>query len=344
VRKTRNNGRGGKALGIEKLILLIILLTLAVSAGYIYFRIKEQTARVVARKWMDPGKVNRMCTLENKSLLHAVDSLTWSVQAGGRKKYVFSSEPRVIAVGSLYPIPFEAEICPFSGIKQPGMGQFDRDGDGITDLWEDKYGLDKYRSADALQDKDNDGFTNLEEFSGNTDPTDPDSHPPFASKLRFVESKVRMFKFKFLAVTELPNNRKVFQLNSGGKTYFRELGETIDEHMQVKAYCPKKGKEPEKLILERAGEEIVLPKGAIIREPESQAELINLLDNNTITVTMHQLLSIDGEIYEVTGIDTNSATVRSVETGDLFAVMALNEEERVKFLGGNYKERVSSGR
>ena len=50
--------------------------------------------------------------------------------------------------------------------------QPDRDSDGIPDGWEDALGLDADNAQDAMQDPDGDGFTNLEEYSANTDPLD----------------------------------------------------------------------------------------------------------------------------------------------------------------------------
>ena len=46
----------------------------------------------------------------------------------------------------------------------------DTDHDGIRDDWELLYGLDLLESTDANQDADNDGYTNLEEFRGKSDP------------------------------------------------------------------------------------------------------------------------------------------------------------------------------
>ncbi|MGA1821957.1 MAG: PA14 domain-containing protein [Thermoplasmatota archaeon] len=53
----------------------------------------------------------------------------------------------------------------------------DTDGDGIPDWWEDLYGLNKTDPSDAGMDLDNDTYSNLDEFLGNTDPTDPDDRP-----------------------------------------------------------------------------------------------------------------------------------------------------------------------
>jgi hypothetical protein len=52
----------------------------------------------------------------------------------------------------------------------------DADMDGLPDAWEARYGLDPTRD-DADGDADGDGFTNLEEYLCNTDPTDAASLP-----------------------------------------------------------------------------------------------------------------------------------------------------------------------
>jgi hypothetical protein len=47
----------------------------------------------------------------------------------------------------------------------------DSDGDGIPDWWEIKYGLNPHDPSDANQDKNGDGYTNLEKYLNGTDPT-----------------------------------------------------------------------------------------------------------------------------------------------------------------------------
>jgi len=49
----------------------------------------------------------------------------------------------------------------------------DTDGDGMPDSWELLYGLNPNSSADASQDKDGDGITNLQEYEGGTSPIYP---------------------------------------------------------------------------------------------------------------------------------------------------------------------------
>ncbi|MEM2778880.1 MAG: Amuc_1099 family pilus-like system protein, partial [Candidatus Jordarchaeales archaeon] len=55
------------------------------------------------------------------------------------------------------------------------------DRDGMPDGWEVQYGLDPL-SDDAGQDKDGDGFTNLEEYRAGTDPTNSSSTPSVPSE------------------------------------------------------------------------------------------------------------------------------------------------------------------
>lgn len=53
----------------------------------------------------------------------------------------------------------------------------DTDSDSMDDGWEVSYGFDPLDAIDALQDADTNGWTNLEENEGQSDPLDPDSAP-----------------------------------------------------------------------------------------------------------------------------------------------------------------------
>jgi hypothetical protein len=52
-----------------------------------------------------------------------------------------------------------------------GPAPKDSDGDGMPDEWESRYELDPKDASDGSQDKDGDGYTNVEEYLNGTDPT-----------------------------------------------------------------------------------------------------------------------------------------------------------------------------
>jgi hypothetical protein len=60
-----------------------------------------------------------------------------------------------------------ANPTPGSG---PSAEPLDRDADGMPDYWELEYGLNPGDPTDAARDNDQDGFTNVQEFTAGTDP------------------------------------------------------------------------------------------------------------------------------------------------------------------------------
>ena len=57
-----------------------------------------------------------------------------------------------------------------------GVG-IDSDSDGMSDDWENQYGLIPKDPSDGNKDVDGDGYTNLQEYQAGTDPTSASSYP-----------------------------------------------------------------------------------------------------------------------------------------------------------------------
>jgi pectate lyase len=63
-----------------------------------------------------------------------------------------------------------ADVGGWPALKS-GTTPTDSDDDGMPDEWEKTYGLDPNNGDDGSSDKDNDGYTNIEEYLNGTDPT-----------------------------------------------------------------------------------------------------------------------------------------------------------------------------
>jgi hypothetical protein len=317
-----------RSVGAVGAVLACLLVGLAVSAFLASRMVSVSQMHLDSKDWKTPTRQRAAGPLDFQSLEHALAKAAHPVQAGRERHGLLTSELRVVAIGSAYPIPYEAEVCPFSGVPQPSMNQLDRDGDGITDDWEQKYGLDKYNAADAAGDLDGDGFTNLEEFRSKTEPVDSASHPPYATKLRFVERKDVPFPYVFQGVTELPDGQLVFQINTpaDGKTYFKGLGDVLEDIILERFIPEEEGRLPRVTVL-RGDTEIELVRGKETVDPESQVELINVLDRSSIIGTMGALLSLRNDEYTVLGVYQDKVVLKHLGTGEVFDIVGLAEGE-----------------
>jgi hypothetical protein len=96
------------------------------------------------------------------------DRFPWPTEADGQG----ASLQRVSATGYANDPTNWLAALPTLGL--PGL--VDTDGDGLPDSWETQYGFDKNNPADAAEDADDDGLTNLEEYLCATHPRDPLSY------------------------------------------------------------------------------------------------------------------------------------------------------------------------
>ncbi|WP_372807816.1 Amuc_1099 family pilus-like system protein [Pontiella sp.] len=331
--------------GMEAAVLVGLLAGLALSVVLVARQVAAGNARIAAGVRLSPQQRRGAAAPDVSRLEAATAAMEQPHRSAEADRGLLVSELRVVAMGSAYPIPYEAEVCPFSNIPQPAMNQLDRDGDGITDDWELEYGFDRFNAADAAQDADADGFSNREEFAAKTDPTDSESHPPYITKLRFVERRDVPLPVVFQGASELPGGQMMFQLNtpSDGNTYFKAIGEDMGEDLRneidqklkkalkgivIQRYEPAADiGDVEKLVLSRRNAEIVLEKGKITPDPESEALLINILDRGSIIATMGALLSLSNDVYAVQDVLPDRVVVKHIESGEKFGIVGLAEGE-----------------
>ena len=113
----------------------------------------------------------------------------------------------------------------------------------VPNEWFEKYAL-PIEDADALeQDPDKDGFNNLDEWQGNTDPTNAESHPDYTTKLHLVSATEEPFRYIFASRT-----RDKFGINSTDEsepTQFLKVGDVIrGTEFKIMQFTEKTGTQP----------------------------------------------------------------------------------------------------
>lgn len=95
----------------------------------------------------------------------------------------------------------------------------------VPNEWLEQFGL-PIAEADVLnQDPDNDGFTNLDEWQGRTNPTDGNSHPDYVSKLKLKSATEEPFRMMFSSW--MGDTYAINTIDLKQPTQFLKKGDTI---------------------------------------------------------------------------------------------------------------------
>jgi hypothetical protein len=152
----------------------------------------------------------------------------------------------------------------------------------VPNEWFEKYAL-PIEDADALEhDPDKDGFTNLDEWLGKTDPTKPESHPDYTTKLRLVSATEEPFRYIFASRT-----RDKFGINSideSEPTQFLKVGDVVrGTDFKIMKFTEKQGRnqygmrmDVSELLLEhqQSHAQVTLVKGQVATSPQSVATFV----------------------------------------------------------------------
>ncbi|MBR1836709.1 MAG: hypothetical protein IJ783_05425 [Kiritimatiellae bacterium] len=250
---------------------------------------------------------------------------------------------RVWCIECRKPIPITADTCPYCKAAQPDGTideNFDGDGDGMPDLWEQKYGLNPLDPSDAAGDADGDGFTNLEEFQGGTDPSDPAKHPPRFRFLRVARIEATPFPYLYRGKLRLPDGSYSFQINGPKNISYtvkkgQELAKTgfvLDSYTTRKGVVKRPGMPDREqdlyvLLFKRGVDEVELREGAT--EAVSSAFEATFVctkdkDRKEYTVKRNESFVFDGEKFTLLEVrpSENAAAIRR-EGGEALQVPAL---------------------
>ena len=152
----------------------------------------------------------------------------------------------------------------------------------VPNDWFEKYGL-PIEDADALdQDPDKDGFTNLDEWQGNTDPTKKDSHPDYTTKLHLVSATEEPFRYVFSSRTQ--NTFGINTIDLSEPTQFLKIGDIIrGTDFKIVNFTEKRernqygtNEDVSELFLEHQGThaQVTLVKGEVATSPQSVATFV----------------------------------------------------------------------
>jgi hypothetical protein len=152
----------------------------------------------------------------------------------------------------------------------------------VPNEWLEQFNL-PIADADVLtQDADGDGFTNLDEWQGHTNPIDKNSHPDYLTKLKLKSFAEEPFRLKFSSW--VGDTFAINTIDLKQPTLFLKVGDTITgTRFKIVKFTEKY--EPDKygtnmdvseLLLEQegGGDRLTLVKEKVAMSPESVATLV----------------------------------------------------------------------
>ena len=330
---TRSNKGNGLKTHYDKLIMVLMVLALIGSAGWMF------TGGGGMGWEPEGGRVPPGDAAQDYDIKGLADEWTEHVSAAGfsftnrlltselRKECVWTNEhPQAVL------IPQNAEECPFCNKKQPKLdGGTDRDNDGIPDLVEMAHksaNLEPKRPEDAFWDCDQDGFTALEEYQWqrSQDPTrepgsynfdDPTKHPPLLTRLRNYRIINRPLNFEFKRASEIQTGVYSFQVSIiDGRNNYKKIGDTVNGY-KIEKYNPEK----QELHIDGPVGALKLPRGERVAIPQRVAILVIVAQTGTPPfkeqVEIGSTFSVENEKFEVTGIEAEVVVAVGEKAGEV---------------------------
>lgn len=98
----------------------------------------------------------------------------------------------------------------------------------VPNRWLLEHNLNFIRTDVLYLDPDGDGFSNYEEYVGQTDPRDPGEHPPFITQLKMRELGKEPYVIRF-ATAVGANEFQVIRIEPDRKSWFLKIGDTFPE-------------------------------------------------------------------------------------------------------------------
>jgi hypothetical protein len=191
---------------IDRIVLLMVGLVTLVVSGYLIFQsfsfrsLFETRSQAKKTDIEDPGFAQIEAAREK-----IAQKVSWTApEIKGKPVRLNVSVPLVQKGSELYDMYDDSKL-----LRPP-----------IANTWLLNNNLE-YDRDDVLElDSDNDGFTNQEEWTAKTTPSDPKSHPPYSLKIALVEVKAFPVTILFQDGSETDFQITVTDENKVKKNYF----------------------------------------------------------------------------------------------------------------------------
>ena len=152
----------------------------------------------------------------------------------------------------------------------------------VPNEWLEEFGLPLAEGDVLTQDPDGDGFSNLDEWEGKTNPTEKSSHPPYTALLRCALSRREQFPLVF--TSSVGDIFGINNLDRNKPTQFRKSGDLVaGTKFKITGYTEKHDTDRNgdtvdvsELTLEQVDthDEITLVKEKTATSPESVATFV----------------------------------------------------------------------
>lgn len=171
----------------------------------------------------------------------------------------------------------------------------------VPNEWLEEFGLPIADSDVLTQDPDGDGFNNLDEWQGHTNPTDKISHPKYITKLKLKSYAQEPFRLVFsswvgdtYAINRIDPNQKRSpmtenRIDTTQGTQFLKVGDVIrSTSYQIEKFAEKYDTDrfgtrvdvsELTLLNQQNQQEVVLARGKEITSPESTAHFVYQWNN-----------------------------------------------------------------
>ena len=202
----------------------------------------------------------------------------------------------------------------------------------VPNAWFLEHNLDLLDPGILEEDPDGDGFTNLEEWQGKTDPNNKDSHPPYSTKLRLEKYVKQRFRLIFKARPDA-DSFQIDTVDIKQPTQILKVGDQVaGTKFKIVQFDEKKivdANEVEKDVSEltlqntETGAKVVLIKEKLVDSPDSYALLKYLWDGTGMKVKKDQTFTLKPEAdveYKLIDFTEKEALIQLIKTGEKITV------------------------